>query len=272
MMALGRKIIRSDGVRRAMCWLISVYIRIVYATSRWTIEGAETPRRYHDAGKPFILAFWHGRLLMMPMAWRRDIPIHMLISGHRDGRIIADAVSHFGIASIAGSSSKGGLAALRLMVKTLKGGECVGITPDGPRGPAMQASQGIVAAARLAQVPIIPISYATRRHRVMRSWDRFHLAFPFTSGIHLWGTPIEVPADADEGALEQYRARVEEQLNALGREADRRMGHDLPPHPLSREDRDTGSALQYRASAIAEFPGTLAGATARGSWSKIDAR
>jgi lysophospholipid acyltransferase (LPLAT)-like uncharacterized protein len=271
MMALGRKIVRSDAVRRSMCWLISIYIRVVYATSRWTIEGAETPRRFHDAGKPFILAFWHGRLLMMPMAWRRDVPIHMLISGHRDGRIIADAVSHFGIDSIAGSSSKGGLTALRLMVKTLKGGDCVGITPDGPRGPAMQASQGIVAAARLAQVPIIPISYATRRHRVMQSWDRFHLAFPFTSGIHLWGTPIEVPADADEATLERYRAEVEAQLNALGREADRRMGHDLPPLPLAGEDRDKGSAVQFRAADLPELLETATGVLPRRFWSPVDA-
>jgi 1-acyl-sn-glycerol-3-phosphate acyltransferase len=124
------------------------------------------------------------------------------------------------------------LAALRAMVKQIKNGDCVGITPDGPRGPAMQASQGIVAAARLAQAPIIPLAYATRRRRVMRTWDRFHLAFPFTEGLHLWGEPIEVPADADEAALERYRQLVEDRLNALGNEADRRMGHDpLPSAP-----------------------------------------
>jgi len=226
MIELGRRIVRSDGVRRLLCAIIALYIRLVYATSRWRIEGGEAARSCHREGRPFILAFWHGRLLMMPMAWPRDVAIHMLISGHRDGRIIADAVGHFGIASIAGSSSRGGLAALRAMVKTLKGGSCVGITPDGPRGPAMQASQGIVAAARLAQVPIIPLAYATRRRRVMATWDRFHLAFPFTTGIHLWGEPIAVPADADEAALERYRILVEDSLNALGREADRRMGHD----------------------------------------------
>ena len=229
MFDFGRRIIRSDALRRALCRLIALYVRLVFATSRWTIEGAETPGRFHESGRPFILAFWHGRLLMMPMAWRRDVPIHMLISGHRDGRIIADAVGHFGIKSIAGSSSRGGGAALRQMVRTLKGGACVGVTPDGPRGPAMQASQGIVVTARLAQTPIIPLAYATRRRRVMRSWDRFHLPFPFTSGIHLWGEPIAVPADADEATLEHYRRLVEQRLNALGAEADRRMGHPVPP-------------------------------------------
>src|SRR5260221_13654618 len=253
MTKLGRRIVRSDALRRVLCAFIALYIRFVYAPGRWTIEGAEQARRFHRHKRPFILAFWHGRLLMMPMAWPRSVPIHMLLSGPRDGRILAAAVGHFGIASIAGSSSRGGLAALRAMVKTLKDGVCVGITPDGPRGPAMQASPGIVAAARLAQVPIIPLAYATRRRRIMATWDRFHLAFPFTAGIHLWGEPINVPEDADEVELERYRQAVEDALNALGREADRRMGHgddeDLPlplagPSTDAQEGRGDGSAPQ----------------------------
>jgi len=246
MKRLSRRIVRSDALRRLLCAGIALYIRFVYATSRWTIEGSAAARGFHGEKRPFILAFWHGRLLMMPMAWPRAVPIHMLISGHRDGRIIADAVGHFGIASIAGSSSRGGLPALRAMIKTLRDGACVGITPDGPRGPAEQASQGIVAAARLAQVPIVPLAYATRRRRVMATWDRFHLAFPFTTGIHLWGEPIAVPEDADAAQMERYRQLVEDQLNALGREADRRMGHEapslasIPPLP-SGEGRGEGA-------------------------------
>ena len=264
MKEFSRGIVRSDALRRALCRVIALYIRFVYATSRWKIEGAEQAARFHRDERPFILAFWHGRLLMMPMAWPRDVPIHMLISGHRDGRIIADAVGHFGITSIAGSSSRGGLAALRAMVKQLKNGDCVGITPDGPRGPAMRASQGIVAAARLAQVPIIPLAYATRRRRVMSTWDRFHLAFPFTEGLHLWGESIEVPADADDAALERYRQLVEDRLNALGNEVDRRMGHDpvpftpslpLPSGPSTNAQEGRGEGSRTAAGAVDHAPG-----------------
>jgi len=71
--------------------VIHLYIRVVYATNRWTVVGAEIPHRLRADGRSFILAFWHGRLLMIPMAWQRLAPMHMLISAHRDGRIIADA-------------------------------------------------------------------------------------------------------------------------------------------------------------------------------------
>jgi lysophospholipid acyltransferase (LPLAT)-like uncharacterized protein len=155
-------------------------------------------------------------------------PMHMLISAHRDGRIIADAVAYFGIAAIAGSTRRGGSAALRTMLKKLKAGDCVAITPDGPRGPAMTVSIGIVNAARLAQVPIVPITYATSRRRIAATWDRFHIALPFGRGVFLWGEPIEVAADLDEAGLENARRLIEERMLDMVEKADRRVGHSAP--------------------------------------------
>ncbi len=223
-----RRLLRRDRLRRAACWVIHCYIRIVYRTTNWQIEGAEWPRRLRAQGKPFILAFWHGRLLMIPMAWQRLAPMHMLISAHPDGQIIADAVTYFGVDSIAGSTSRGGSAALRTMLKQLKEGDCVGITPDGPRGPAMTASTGIINVARLARVPIVPITYATSRRRLLATWDRFHLPWPFGRGIYLWGEPIEVAGAVDAQGFEQARRLVETRMVEMVREADRRVGRQMP--------------------------------------------
>ena len=167
-MAVRKHLVRSGTTRQLICWIGQLYIRLVDATVRWSVEGAEVPRRLREAGQPFILAFWHGRLLMMPMAWRRLAPMHMLISGHPDGQVIAETVRHFGIDTVVGSSNEGGSGAVRAMVRFLKAGDCVGITPDGPDGPAMRASRGIVAVARLAHVPIVPISYATGHRRILQ--------------------------------------------------------------------------------------------------------
>jgi lysophospholipid acyltransferase (LPLAT)-like uncharacterized protein len=217
-----RRLVRHDRLRHLLCWAIHHYIRFVYLTNRWQVEGEDRPRDLRRQGRAFILAFWHGRLLLIPMAWQRLAPMHMLISAHRDGRIIADAVSYFGVQSIAGSTRRGGTAALRAMLRRLQQGDCVGVTPDGPRGPAMQASLGIVDLARRARVPIVPVTYATSRRRLLASWDRFHLALPFGRGVFLWGEPIDVPADLD---AETARRRVEERMNAMVAEADRRVGH-----------------------------------------------
>jgi len=231
-----KRLLRSATARHILCWFIHLYIRLVYATSRWTIEGAEVPRRLRDHGRPFILAFWHGRLLMIPMAWQRLAPMHMLISGHRDGRIIADAVHYFDVDSIVGSSNQGGTGALRAMVRYLRAGDCVGITPDGPNGPAMRATSGIVAAAKISQAPVIPITYATSRRRILRSWDRFHLALPWSRGIYLWGEPIAVPEDLGEDGVETWRRRIEERMIAQTAEADRRVGQEvIAPGTLQRD-------------------------------------
>lgn len=238
-MGMVKIVTRTEGVRRFLCWLAAQYIRLVYWTGRWAVVGGEGPRSFWDQGRPFILAFWHGRILMMPYCWRRDKPINMLISQHRDGQIIARTVSHFGISTIVGSSSRGGSAALRAMLQSLKGGTCVGITPDGPRGPRMRASAGIVQVARMSGRPIIPCSFATRRRKLLGSWDRFAVALPFSSGLFVWGEPIAVPSGASSEELEAARAAVEASLNAITAEADRRMGHaSVEPAPWPEEGND----------------------------------
>jgi hypothetical protein len=223
-MGLLKDLTKQDGFRRGLCWIGAQYIRLLHLTGRWETLGAEAPQALWDQGKPFILAFWHGRILMMPYCWRRGVPIHMLISHHRDGLLIARTVSHFGIDTVAGSSSKGGSAALRSMLKALKAGESVGITPDGPRGPRMRGSAGIVQVARMAGVPVIPCAFSAKRRKVLGSWDRFILAWPFSGGVFVWGRPLEVPNDADPAAWQQ---RIEDELNRITAEADRLMGH--PP-------------------------------------------
>ncbi|MEK9672368.1 MAG: lysophospholipid acyltransferase family protein [Rhodospirillaceae bacterium] len=235
-----KRFLKSDGVRAVLCWLGALYIRLVHATGRWRVVGGDVARARWVKGEPFILCFWHGRLLMMPYCWPRDRAIHMLISEHRDGQIIARTVGHIGIRTVTGSSSKGGAQALRAMVRALKDGDCVGITPDGPRGPRMRASDGIVSLAQLAGVPIIPATFGVTNGRLVNSWDRFLLAWPFGRGVIVWGDPIEVPRDADTAGLEAARAAVEAALNAITTEADRLTGR-VPVEPA---DVPAAAALQ----------------------------
>jgi len=229
-MGVVKSLTRASPVRAGLCWLGSLYIRLVHASGRWQVEGGEIPARFWQKSEPFILAFWHGRIMMMPYCWRRDRPINMLISQHRDGQIIARTVSHFGIDTVAGSSSKGGSQALRAMLRSLKGGVSVGITPDGPRGPRMRASEGVAQVARLSGVPVIPCGFSAARRRTLGSWDRFTLALPFSRGLFVWGEPVHVPNDADGEALERARLAIETALTDVTQAADRAMGH-LPVEP-----------------------------------------
>lgn len=242
-MGLIKRIGRSAPVRWVACFLAAGYIRFVHATSRWEVVNKQTPQGFWDDGRPFILSFWHGRILMMPYCWPGGKRMYMLISRHRDGSLIADTIGWFGLGTVRGSSAKpgrerdkGATAALMEMLRRLKAGEYVGITPDGPRGPRMRASDGVAAVARLSGVPVIACAYATRRRRLLSSWDRFAVALPFTRGVFVWGEPVSVPASAKGEALEAARLAIETELNRVTREADRLAGHDpdaiLPADPV----------------------------------------
>ena len=219
-----KPVLRNAWVRGAICAVAALYIRLVHATSRWSVAGGEHAAALWDRDAPFIVAFWHGRMMMMPYGWRREKSIELLVSQHRDGQLIAHTIGHFDFRTIAGSTSHGGSAALRAMLRSLRRGGCVGITPDGPRGPRMRAGGGIADVARLSGVPILPLAFATSRRRVLGSWDRFIVALPFSRGVYVWGAPIEVPKDGDDTSREAARLLVEDRLNAVTFEADRLVG------------------------------------------------
>ena len=236
-----RSLTRNSLARNVVAALAAQYIRLIHLTGRWQVIGEEIPRRFWDTHRPFLVCFWHGRLLMMPYCRNPDAPpVYIVVSRHPDGRFIADTIKHFGVGAITGSSSRGGTAALRAVLKTLASGAITGITPDGPRGPHMRAGIGAINAARMAGVAILPVTFAARRRIVLKSWDRFVVALPFSKGVLLWGDPIEIARDSDHVAVERARRKLEDRLNALCYEADRLVGVE-PIEPAPEADE----ALEY---------------------------
>lgn len=223
-MRLSKRILKSELAQRALARLAAAYVRAVARTTRWQVE-VEPAERLLAAGESAIAAFWHGRLLMMPVAWRwRGRPVYMMISWHRDGALIARTIAHFGLGTVGSDSRTGGRTALRQMARRMNDGAWVGITPDGPRGPRMRAKAGAVKLAQFSGCPLVPVSVAVSRRRVLGSWDRFQLALPFGCGIIRCGEPIRVPRDADAATVEAARAHLEKTLNDLTADLDRRCG------------------------------------------------
>ena len=87
---------------------------------------------------------------------------------------------------------------------------------------------------RLTGAPIVPVAYATSRRRVLGSWDRFVVALPFSRGVFVWGTPIEIARNADAAACEAARRALEDELNAVTLGADRLVGQSaVEPAPAA---------------------------------------
>jgi lysophospholipid acyltransferase (LPLAT)-like uncharacterized protein len=219
-----KKILKLKFFYHALSWLAAKYIRFVYLTGAWQVVRGDIPEKFWLEGQPFILAFWHGRILMMPCCWEQKKTIYILMSQHRDGQFSADVVGQFGLKTIAGSSSQGGANAFRTLIKALKNGNYVGIAPDGPRGPRMRASEGIVSVAKLSGAPVIPAAISSSNGRHLSSWDRFLVSWPFGQRVLVWGEPIYVERNASSEDEEAARCQIEVALNKITAEADRLTG------------------------------------------------
>ncbi len=219
---MGQLTFRDNFLLAVVPRLYAFVLRFLGLTIRKETLYSEHPAIFWDRGQHVIIAFWHQRLLMMPFLPHRG-KVGMLISRHRDGEFIARAVKFFGIDSIRGSSTRGGLSALRGMVRFFREGGNLAITPDGPQGPRQVVQIGVVELARQTGAPILPVTYAASRRKVFSSWDGFHLPYPFSKVAYLWGEPILVPPETGKKGLEEKRLLLEESLKRITEEADRRV-------------------------------------------------
>jgi lysophospholipid acyltransferase (LPLAT)-like uncharacterized protein len=203
-----KSLLRSPPVQYLLPRLVGRYLCMVLHTNRWTLDGAENFAP-HGAGSPAVFSFWHEHLPLMPalamLARRspayRPAPIYTLVSRHRDGQVIGAVVRQLGIEPVLGSTSRGGAAGFRQLLRLLVHGAMVGITPDGPRGPRRQAAQGVAQLAALAGVPILPCAARTSRRLVLNTWDRMPLPLPFGRGVVVCGPAITVRRDSWREAL-----------------------------------------------------------------------
>ncbi|MEE8111098.1 MAG: lysophospholipid acyltransferase family protein [Acidobacteriota bacterium] len=136
----------------------SAVIRVTRRLMRLQYLDRHIPDRLRKEPRPYILAFWHGRMFMMPYAYREK-KIAILISRHRDGEYIHRAMRAFGYSTTRGSSTAGGSMALRALLKRFREGYDLAFTPDGPRGPRHQVQPGVIQAARLTGGAILPVSF-----------------------------------------------------------------------------------------------------------------
>lgn len=188
-----------------VAWFLALGVRIYAATLR--VRLVDECGLMADANPPAtIYLVWHDRLLCLPplspKAMRPNTAV--LVSHSRDGGYIADLLTRLGFDSVRGSSSKGGLAALRAMKRHLEEGKQIVITPDGPRGPAYNVHKGAIWLARSTGAQVVPVSLNMRRPWRLRGWDRTQIPKPFSSGEFVLGEPLSFAEDVSEE--EMHRA------------------------------------------------------------------
>jgi lysophospholipid acyltransferase (LPLAT)-like uncharacterized protein len=178
-----------------------VVIRLLGITWRiQRIDGEELAGRL-AAGHPNLYAFWHGHMLPLLIEHQGE-RVAVLVSSHRDGEIITRVARAFGFDAVRGSTSRDATGALRSVVRTLRGGCTVAVTPDGPRGPAHVFAAGPAIASFETDIPIILAAVAADRAWYLGTWDRFMIPKPFARIVVVYQPSIAVPGPTARDAAE----------------------------------------------------------------------
>jgi lysophospholipid acyltransferase (LPLAT)-like uncharacterized protein len=183
-------------------------VKAIGATLRVHVVRSEIEQAVRARRSNVIYAFWHGHLLYLMYRYRGS-GAYILVSQSQDGELLSRILRRFGLPTIRGSSSRGGWRSFRELVRLAQSGASAAIAPDGPRGPRHQAQSGIIALARLTQVPILPVAVEARWKIEFQSWDRFLLPLPGSRVVVAYGEPVMVPSDADAALIEQKRQELE---------------------------------------------------------------
>lgn len=193
-------------------------VRLLGRTVRWRFVIDPATRAILDAGTPHIWAFWHGQILPLTYT-HRGRGAQVMVSHNKDGELITRVIEGLGFGTVRGSSSRGGVAALRGLLTQLRRGRAVAITPDGPRGPRHHVQDGVVAVAARGGAPILPLGVHLSGVWRLDSWDRFEIMKPFARAVVTFDAPIVVPRDATDD-LDRWRTEIADRLHAANRHAE----------------------------------------------------
>lgn len=193
-------------------YLIWLAASLLGCTWRITVGGSRQHRPDKKRPVNTIFSFWHSNLLTISFAFRNS-GVTALVSGSNDGRIAAKVARLWKHAIIVGSSSHGGLDALRRCVRVLARNRSIGITPDGPRGPKQHVKPGVAQMAIMAEASVVVLSVTADRYWRFRSWDGFTLPKPFAR-VHITVAPPLPPPKkgADRETVESFRETIEKEM------------------------------------------------------------
>lgn len=201
---------------RLLALVGATILRALFLTLRLRIE--DRSGILSDGGKsPVIVCFWHNRILGITYAFDRIYPRHrsgvtVLTSPSKDGEILAQLVAAFGMGSVRGSSSRRGSRALLELVRLIRDGRDIAVTPDGPRGPRYSLGPGIVLLAQSTGARIIPVHAKFSRCLRMKTWDGFIIPLPFSEVSVTIDDVLQIPGELTGEEFEEKRKNLEDIL------------------------------------------------------------
>jgi lysophospholipid acyltransferase (LPLAT)-like uncharacterized protein len=197
-----------------------ILVNLLSRTYRYRLVDTHNEQQAIDTYGSVVYASWHQRFFPGITFFASRKPIAIMISQSRDGEMIARVVDILGWQAVRGSSSKGGMRALKEIRQLTAKGYRIGHIVDGPQGPLGVVKPGLITIAQFAGAPILPAILSAQRCWVFNSWDRFMVPKPFSKVFIRFAPPIVVPRRLDADAFENLRQDVEARIKELVIETD----------------------------------------------------
>lgn len=192
-----KTILKNTIIQFIVCYIISIYIRLVYLTSKIQVKGhVEEYINHLINNKATFVITWHGRIFIAPIFVKKLLkkisykkqPC-VLSSKHRDGQIASKTLNVFNFKEITGSTinrnklyqaeDSGAVKSIMIIMKEIKNGSTIHLAPDGPRGPLREINSKIVDIAKKSSTTIFPVAINYNFKKQLKSWDEFQVPFPF---------------------------------------------------------------------------------------------
>jgi len=180
-----------------VAWVGQGIMHLVMLTCRIRFEGLE--HLHHTASKKrCILMLWHNRIVIVThflLRKARQFYYAAVISNSRDGDML-DAVARtyrHGRAIRVPHNARH--RAVKDIVKHLKEGIVVIITPDGPAGPRYHVKAGVAFTAKATQATILPFSWSASSFWQLPGWDKMMIPKPFSKVVISVGEGIDLSDD-----------------------------------------------------------------------------
>lgn len=204
---------------RLAVWLGYLYVELVWRTARLRVLNEEALRALVAQHGAVIPVCWHQHLLLcgryVVSRQRHGIKPGFMISPSVDGEAPTWLAQRYGAHVVRGSGSYTGVRAVRGVYQALvKDKISALITPDGPRGPRFEFKPGAVFSAQISGVPIVPLAFAAKPVRVLKTWDKFVLPLPFSRVVMGIGEAVHVPRELDDAQRAALTARMPSVMHA----------------------------------------------------------
>jgi len=206
-----KKTIKRFVQQYILPYIISLLVRLINFTNKKVYK-----YKTKAPTEAFVLSMWHGQLLFQALNYRKYKPkgcIKVIVSEHADGVAIRKIVKYLGVGDIQGSSTRGGTKALIKSIKSIKEGIDVAITPDGPKGPVHEISDGIVAIAQKTKAKIVCCSISPNKYWQLNSWDSFLVPKPFGTIVYKMSEPFDINNLSLLAAKKKIKKNMMENLN-----------------------------------------------------------